>query len=33
MDFRVTEPPELIDHVRQLGERYLRAADPGQPAR
>ena len=29
MDFRVTEPPELVDHVRRLGERYLRAADPG----
>lgn len=33
MDFRVTEPPELVDHVRRLGERYLRAADPGQPTR
>jgi predicted DNA-binding transcriptional regulator YafY len=25
MDFRVTEPPELVDHVRRVGERYLRA--------
>jgi predicted DNA-binding transcriptional regulator YafY len=25
MDFRVTQPPELVDHVRRLGERYLRA--------
>ena len=29
MDFRVIEPPALIDHVRGVGERYLRAsADP-----
>ena len=32
-DFRVTEPPELVDHVRRLGERYLRAAEPRQPTR
>jgi predicted DNA-binding transcriptional regulator YafY len=25
LDFRVAEPPELVDHVRRLGERYLRA--------
>ncbi len=25
MDFRVVEPPELAEHVRALGERYLRA--------
>jgi predicted DNA-binding transcriptional regulator YafY len=32
MDFRVTDPPELVDHVRRVGERYLRAtaAAPGQ---
>jgi predicted DNA-binding transcriptional regulator YafY len=29
MDFRVTEPPELVNHLRRVGERYLRAsADP-----
>ena len=29
LDFRVAEPPELVDHVRRLGERYLRATtDP-----
>ena len=26
LDFRVAEPPELVDHVRRVGERYLRAA-------
>jgi hypothetical protein len=26
VDFSVLEPPELRDHVRALGERYLRAA-------
>ena len=25
LDFRVAEPPELVDHVRRVGERYLRA--------
>ena len=25
LDFQVAEPPELVDHVRRLGERYLRA--------
>jgi hypothetical protein len=25
MDFHVVDPPELIAHVRTLGERYLRA--------
>ncbi|WAL66200.1 YafY family protein [Amycolatopsis cynarae] len=25
MDFTVTEPPELVEHLRALGERYLRA--------
>ncbi len=30
-DFRIVEPPELVERVRRLGERYLRAADsPGQ---
>jgi hypothetical protein len=29
LDFHVAEPPELVDHVRRVGERYLRAtADP-----
>jgi predicted DNA-binding transcriptional regulator YafY len=28
-DFRVESPPELVDHVRELGERYRRAIDPG----
>ncbi|GAA4583158.1 YafY family protein [Planotetraspora phitsanulokensis] len=25
-DFEVTEPPELVEHIRRLGERYSRAA-------
>jgi hypothetical protein len=25
LDFRVDDPPELADQVRELGERYLRA--------
>ena len=25
LDFRVADPPELVEHVRRLGERYLRA--------
>ena len=25
MDFRILEPPELVDHVARLGERYARA--------
>ncbi len=27
LDFRITGPPELVAHVRVLGERYLRAVD------
>lgn len=26
LDFEVREPPELLDHIRQLAERYRRAA-------
>ena len=25
LDFHVPEPAELVDHVRRLGERYVRA--------
>ncbi len=25
LDFHVTEPPELVEHLRVLGERYARA--------
>ena len=25
LDFHITEPPELVEHVRTLGERYRRA--------
>jgi predicted DNA-binding transcriptional regulator YafY len=25
LDFHVTEPPELVEQVRQVGERYRRA--------
>ena len=32
VDFDVIEPPELVDHVRRLGERYRRAAGPDEPA-
>jgi predicted DNA-binding transcriptional regulator YafY len=28
LDFTVTEPPNLVAHVRELGERYLRAVVP-----
>jgi predicted DNA-binding transcriptional regulator YafY len=28
LDFTVTEPPNLVAHVRELGERYLRAVAP-----
>ncbi|ADD44428.1 helix-turn-helix transcriptional regulator [Stackebrandtia nassauensis] len=28
LDFQVTEPPELVEHVRTLGERYRRAVSP-----
>jgi predicted DNA-binding transcriptional regulator YafY len=28
LDFTVTDPPELVTHVRELGKRYLRAAVP-----
>jgi hypothetical protein len=29
LDFRIAEPPELVEHVRRVGERYLRATtDP-----
>ena len=31
LDFEVTEPPELVAKVRELGERYLRALPPGHP--
>jgi hypothetical protein len=27
LDFRVTEPPALVKHLRVLGQRYLRAVD------
>jgi predicted DNA-binding transcriptional regulator YafY len=30
-DFRIADPPELVEHVRRLGERYLRAT-AGAPA-
>jgi hypothetical protein len=29
-DFEVLEPPELVEHVHELGERYRRAATPGR---
>jgi hypothetical protein len=29
LDFRVTEPPELVDHVRTLATRYAGALPPG----
>ena len=29
VDFEVTDPPELVDAVRTLAERYRRAVDPG----
>ncbi|GAA1292277.1 DNA-binding transcriptional regulator [Planotetraspora silvatica] len=34
LDFEVTEPPELVDHMRRLTARYARstAADDGSPA-
>ena len=25
LDFRIAEPPALVEHVRRVGERYLRA--------
>jgi hypothetical protein len=25
LDFHITEPPELVEHVRALAERYARA--------
>lgn len=25
VDFEVTEPPELVDHIRELAARYARA--------
>jgi hypothetical protein len=28
LDFEVTDPPELVAKVRELGQRYLRAAAP-----
>lgn len=28
LDFHVSEPPELVDHVRRLGDRYRRALPP-----
>jgi hypothetical protein len=35
LDFQVTEPPELVEHVRTLARRYARATDatdrPGPP--
>lgn len=27
LDFHVTEPPELVEHLRVLGGRYARAVD------
>ncbi|WP_046769253.1 helix-turn-helix transcriptional regulator [Jiangella alkaliphila] len=32
LDFRVTDPPELVEHVRVLGERYRRAIPPAPAA-
>ncbi|WCD90765.1 Protein PafB [Streptomyces xanthophaeus] len=32
-DFDVTEPPELVDHLRRLAERYARSTPPVPPAR
>jgi len=29
IDFHVTDPPELVEHVRVLAERYARATSPG----
>jgi len=28
VDFTVTEPTELVDHVRMLADRYQRATEP-----
>lgn len=30
LDFHVTEPPELVEHLRVLGRRYARAVPPGE---
>jgi hypothetical protein len=27
LDFKVTEPPELVEHLRLLGRRYVNAVD------
>jgi predicted DNA-binding transcriptional regulator YafY len=32
LDFRVTEPPALVEHLRTLGRRYLRAVSSRPPA-
>ena len=32
LDFHVTEPPELVEHLRAVGERYRRAV-PGADRR
>ena len=32
-DFTVTEPPELVEHLRELGRRYARAAGPAPAGR
>jgi hypothetical protein len=29
LDFHVTSPPELVSHLRLLGERYRRSVPPG----
>lgn len=31
LDFHVTEPPELVEHLRLLGERYARAVPASSP--
>ena len=31
LDFTVTEPPELVEQLRIVSERYARAVPPGSP--
>ncbi|RDI52947.1 helix-turn-helix transcriptional regulator [Nocardia mexicana] len=33
MDFRVEDPPELVEHIRTLGRRYTEAVGPWDPPR
>jgi predicted DNA-binding transcriptional regulator YafY len=33
VDFEVQEPPELVEHLRELALRLTRATDPGGPER